>query len=293
VVALVLRWPVVRLYVTSCRWRILQEMQERHERQERDPMAPTMLTAQQVQDLLDVDASTIYRMAGDGRLPAVRIGRQWRFPADAIEALLVPPGTGTAGPSASPTSGPAVASAPLSGSPATSTLATTMGPAAAVASTVDRAAVDGVVPSLPVELATATLEAIAPALGVTMVVTDLDGQPLTPLVNPAPAVAKLADDPDFTAACSAEWRGFAHEPHLVPRLQPGRFGFLCAHSLVRHGTSLIAMVLAGGIAPDGDDVDLFHLDADRRAVVLETLPRTAALLSRLVAATAAVPAISE
>jgi excisionase family DNA binding protein len=35
-----------------------------------------MLTAQQVQDLLDVDASTIYRMAGDGRLPAVRIGRQ-------------------------------------------------------------------------------------------------------------------------------------------------------------------------------------------------------------------------
>jgi hypothetical protein len=145
-----------------------------------------------------------------------------------------------------------------------------------------------------VELATATLEAIAPALGVTMVVTDLDGQPLTPLVNPAPAIAKLAGDPAFTVACSAEWRGFAHEPHLVPRLQPGRFGFLCAHSLVRRGTSLIAMVLAGGISPDGvDDPELFHLDADRRAVVLETLPRTAALLSRLVASRAATPVIPE
>lgn len=45
-----------------------------------------LLTAQQVHKLLDVDKSTIYRMANDGRLPAVRVGRQWRFPARAIEA---------------------------------------------------------------------------------------------------------------------------------------------------------------------------------------------------------------
>jgi hypothetical protein len=83
-----------------------------------------------------------------------------------------------------------------------------------------------------------------------------------------------------------EWRGFAHEPHLAPRLQLGRHGFLCAHSLVRRGTSLVAMVLAGGIAPEcSDDDDLFHLDAEGRRRVLETLPRTAALLSRLVATT--------
>jgi excisionase family DNA binding protein len=41
-----------------------------------------------VQDLLKVDASTIYRMAADGRLRAVKVGRQWRFPADAVDALL-------------------------------------------------------------------------------------------------------------------------------------------------------------------------------------------------------------
>jgi len=136
---------------------------------------------------------------------------------------------------------------------------------------------------LPPAIATATLETIAPALGVSMVVTDLAGRPLTPIVHPAPAIVAYSQDPEFSLACSTEWRGFAHEPHLAPRLQPGRFGFLCAHSFVRQGASLVAMVLAGGIAPaDSDDPDLFHLDADRHAVVLETLPRTAALLSRFV-----------
>ncbi len=51
-------------------------------------MTQKLLTAHQVKDILDVDTSTIYRMAGDGRLPAVKVGRQWRFPADQIERLL-------------------------------------------------------------------------------------------------------------------------------------------------------------------------------------------------------------
>lgn len=211
-------------------------------------MPSNWLTAHQVQDLLEVDASTVYRMAGDGRLPAVRVGHQWRFPADAIDTLLVPSASG-------------------SGSLTAST------PAPAV---------------LPANLATAALEAVAPALGVTMVVTDLGGRSLTDVVNPAPAIAARLDDPDFITGCAVEWRSFAGEAHLAPRLQPGRFGFLCAHSLVRCGNTLLAMVLAGGIAPDdndtpdGDDAPgLFHLDADARRVVLETLPRTAALLSRI------------
>lgn len=207
-------------------------------------MTTDLLTAQQVQHLLDVDASTIYRMAGDGRLPAVRIGRQWRFPAAAIQSLLVP-ALATGDPGSVP--------------PSTRSL------------------------TVPGGVATAALEAIAPALGVTMVVTDLTGQPISEVVNPAPAIAVRLDDPDFLAACTDEWRAFADEAHLAPRLRPGRLGFLCAHGLVRRGPSLVAMVLAGGIAADGvDDPGLFHLDADRRQVVLDTLPRTAALLSRLV-----------
>lgn len=213
-------------------------------------MTAVMLTAQQVQDLLDIDASTVYRMAQDGRLAAVRIGRQWRFPAEGIERLLVPTG------------GPA----PV--------------PARPVA---DDARLDGAgAPTLPVDLTTSLLDTVAHALGVTMVATDLNGRAITPLVNPAPAIARHADEERFQADCAAEWRDFAAEAHLAPRLRLGAHGFLCAHSLVRRGTTLVAMVLAGGIAPDGcDDPDLFHLDAAARRRVIETLPRTAAVLSRL------------
>jgi excisionase family DNA binding protein len=204
-------------------------------------MNTELLTAQQVQRLLDVDASTIYRMAGDGRLPAVRIGRQWRFPAAAIRSIL-----------------PSVP-------------------------TDDDHRVERSPTVISGDVATAVLEAIAPALGVTMVVTDLAGQPISSVVNPAPAIAARLDDPEFLAACTTEWQAFADEAHLAPRLRAGRLGFLCAHGLVRRGPSLVAMVLAGGIAPDDvDDPALFRLDADRREVVLDTLPRTAALLSRLV-----------
>lgn len=231
---------------------MLQERHQPHQLQELHAVtSATLLSAQQVQDLLDVDASTIYRMAADGRLPGVRIGRQWRFRAADIQALLEP------------------VSDEVDATTRVSAATRGAGPA-----------------QVPADVATALLETLAPALGVTMVVTDLDGRPLTPVVHPAPAIAARLGDPDFATTCAAEWRAFAHEPHLAPRLRPSGFGFLCAHGVVRHGASLIAMVLAGGIAPDGDaDADatdsdgLFHLDAHQRAEVLEALPRAAALLS--------------
>ncbi|MCA9925804.1 MAG: helix-turn-helix domain-containing protein, partial [Anaerolineales bacterium] len=40
-----------------------------------------MLTAKDIQALLQVDRSTVYRMAEAGRIPAIKVGRQWRFPA--------------------------------------------------------------------------------------------------------------------------------------------------------------------------------------------------------------------
>jgi excisionase family DNA binding protein len=40
------------------------------------------LTTRQVQNILQVDRITIYRMLQDGRLKGVKIGQQWRFPAE-------------------------------------------------------------------------------------------------------------------------------------------------------------------------------------------------------------------
>jgi len=56
----------------------------------------SLLTARQVQTMFGVDRSTVYRMAEDGRLPAIKFGRQWRFRPDEIERFLVAsPGTAT------------------------------------------------------------------------------------------------------------------------------------------------------------------------------------------------------
>jgi excisionase family DNA binding protein len=47
-----------------------------------------LLTTRQLQDLLQVDRITIYRMLSDGRLQGFKVGGQWRFSRQAIEAWL-------------------------------------------------------------------------------------------------------------------------------------------------------------------------------------------------------------
>lgn len=209
-------------------------------------MSADLLTAVQVGQLLDVDTSTIYRMAGDGRLPAVRVGRQWRFPADRLAASLE---AGIA----------ATATTPRAAAPDTDAAPT---PASPVMETV--------------------VDLVAESLGVMMVVTDMRGRPRTHVANPCPWFAEHAADPDVLADCVDEWRAMAADPDLAPRFRVGRHGFLCARTFVRSGTQLVGMVLAGGVAPDAATGDGFHpLDDAGRAQALRMLPRVAASLSRL------------
>lgn len=53
----------------------------------------TLLTAKQVQDILRVDRTTIYRMLKDGRLNGVKVGQQWRFVQREVDDMLAK-GTG-------------------------------------------------------------------------------------------------------------------------------------------------------------------------------------------------------
>ena len=48
----------------------------------------TLLTARQLQALLQVDRITIYRMLNDGRLQGFKVGGQWRFSRQAIDGWL-------------------------------------------------------------------------------------------------------------------------------------------------------------------------------------------------------------
>ena len=196
----------------------------------------SLLTARQVQTMFGVDRSTVYRMAEDGRLPALKIGRQWRFRPEEIERLLV----------ASP------GAAMLNGTP----------------------------PALPASAA-AVVEIAADLLGVMMVATDMHGRPLTGVANPSRWFAARADDPASLADCVVEWKMLADKPDFEPQFHTGQLGFQCARAYIRSGTSLVGMVLAGGVAPPGNDSDeLYHLDAIQRGRVLTALPKVAAALSR-------------
>ncbi|MBC8331661.1 MAG: PocR ligand-binding domain-containing protein [Anaerolineae bacterium] len=46
------------------------------------------MTTKQVQELLQVDRTTIYRMINDGRLTGVKVGQQWRFARTEIQTIL-------------------------------------------------------------------------------------------------------------------------------------------------------------------------------------------------------------
>jgi excisionase family DNA binding protein len=206
----------------------MQRMQDRQERQEQQV---NLLTADHVSRLLHVDASTVYRMAGDGRLPAVKVGRQWRFPADRIARLLD---------------------------------------------------LDAGVPDLDSRQAQPVIDVAADLLGVMMVVTDMQGRPITEVANPCPWFAERGSDPDVVQRCAEEWHALADDLDFDPRFRPGSFGFECARAFVREGSQLVGMVLAGGVAPEESARDdLYSLDPTQRQHVLVTLPKVAATLSRV------------
>jgi excisionase family DNA binding protein len=47
-----------------------------------------LLTAKQVQEMLSVDRTTVYRMLKDGRLTGIKVGQHWRFSAGEVEDLF-------------------------------------------------------------------------------------------------------------------------------------------------------------------------------------------------------------
>ena len=48
------------------------------------------MTSDEVAELLQINKGTVSRMARDGRLPATRVGKQWRFRRVVINMLFEP-----------------------------------------------------------------------------------------------------------------------------------------------------------------------------------------------------------
>jgi excisionase family DNA binding protein len=174
------------------------------------------LTTRQLQAMLQVDRTTIYRMADAGRIPALKVGSQWRFPRQQVESWLQSQ------------------DAPVSAAPAPPTPAWD---------------VHALRQLIPLDCIQPMQDLFAETLGVMVIVTDLTGDPITRPSNPCGLYSVAAASPHFQKLCAAHWAQLAQTPGLHPHFAGTPLGLLCARGLIRVGAELGAMLVAGGIAP--------------------------------------------
>jgi ligand-binding sensor protein len=155
-------------------------------------------------------------MAEDGRLPAVKVGRQWRFPSDRVESLLGQPDGGNDQSASAETD---------SGSVSLETV-------------------------LPNDTAQAIADLAADLFGVMAVVTDMKGQALTSVANPCGYFTSVYNSVYTPDRCSEGWRQLGEAIDLEPQFLPSHLGFLCARSFIRIGATLAGMVIVGGVATE-------------------------------------------
>ncbi len=185
-----------------------------------------MLTAKDVQELLQIDRSTVYRMAEAGRLPAIKVGKQWRFPAAQIEEWVT---TRMSAPAPTTATKPSPALAPASGQN------------------------NGAMPLadlLPLDCVQLIQDSHADLLGVMIIVTDMQGVPITQPSRPCGLFSAILKQPDAVQRCISSWHDMGQDLAIEPAYHMSHLGLLCARGLIRVGTKLQGMVVAGCIAPD-------------------------------------------
>ena len=186
-----------------------------------------LLTTRQVQELLQVDRTTIYRLVEAGQLPAIRVGKQWRFERAELDRWLQDQTV-----------------SPEANAPARH-VASSVQPAPVTAST----ATDRLAELLPMVCSQVVQDVLADALGVMIVITDMEGQPVTQVSNPCGLYAAVMSDATAIARCVQNWHQLAGDVSLEPRFSESALGLLCARGLIRLGAELKGMVFVGGIAP--------------------------------------------
>jgi excisionase family DNA binding protein len=161
-----------------------------------------LLTTKQLQDLLQVDRITIYRMLNDGRLHGFKVGGQWRFSQREIEIWLQEQQS-KLDPSVSPTP-----SSHMQPSPQT----------------------------LPLSCVEAIQGVCAEALEIAAVTTDLEGSPLTDISNSCAFCDLILSTEHGRRRCAQAWgrlgNGQAHTCHA---------GLLCITAPIEVGGQSVAI----------------------------------------------------
>ena len=228
-----------------------------------------LLTTKDLQAMLQVDRTTIYRMAEAKRLPAIKVGGQWRFPAEEVRSWLLQQASGSLG------------SRP----------------------TTDFNKTPDINSLLPKEYVRLVQDAFAVALGVMIMVTDMDGNLVAGVSNPCGLFQVISQTPNPIQKCIENWSHLDMTPGLEPQFIKSRLGLLGARGLIRVGAELKGMVIAGGVAPDDWPPepaqiaetatafglspealaphihDVFYLDESRKSLVLSLVQRIADVLA--------------
>lgn len=178
-----------------------------------------LLTTKQLMDLLHLDRTTIYRMLNDGRLPAMRVGGQWRFQRAAIEKWLGDPNSVV--PAETRESRKNALTAP---------------------------SINAEV--LPVYCLQPIQEIFAQTSDVGAITTDLNGKPLTPISNSCAMCNLILSTEKGRARCAASWEKLADQVDKQPRLEKCHAGLTYARGRIVVQDEFIAMFFVGQFVVD-------------------------------------------
>jgi ligand-binding sensor protein len=221
-------------------------------------------------------------MAEAGRLPAIKVGKQWRFPAAQIqEWVAVQMGTP-----------PTAASVQISNQ--THSLRDTENGNGSLAEL------------LPLECVQLIQDSHADLLGVMLVVTDMQGKPITQPSRPCGLFAAINKRPDAVQRCISSWQDLGQDVVIEPVFHMSHLGLLCARGLIRVGMELKGMVVAGCVAPNNWPPseaqvkqmaaefgiastllkprlhEVFHLDEEQKSIVLTSVQHVANIVAHIV-----------
>jgi excisionase family DNA binding protein len=158
-----------------------------------------LLTTRQLQDLLQVDRVTIYRMLSDGRLTGFKVGGQWRFSSQEIEKWLQ------------------------------DQRATLEDAEVSDVADEDTPAHD----ALPLTCVQAVQSVYAEALDVAAVTTNPDGLPLTAVSNSCEFCNLILATDEGRRRCAASWQLPADRRQSPPPVRTCHAGLLCISVPIR------------------------------------------------------------
>lgn len=193
-------------------------------------MPDKLLTTRELVNLLQLDRVTIYKMVKDGDLPALRVGGQWRFSAEAIDAWLR---AQRGEPPAQPAHREAAADL-------ANLRLTDLIPIATLQSIQDQ---------------------FAQLLGVASFITDLDGQPLAPCSRCSRFCRLVHTTAAGMASCQGSWRAVARSTEEGVNVHTCHAGICYASAPVIVGSQRVGMVTAGQFLTEAPEPAAFHQQA--------------------------------